>query len=435
VQASLHGGWKTFLAILGDFSQIHRMKIMHTGDWHLGKRLERFDRMDEHTAVMEEICQIAEAEAVDAVLVAGDLYDTFNPPTEAVQLLYRTLKRLARDGRRPVIAIAGNHDSPDRIEAPDPLASECGIIFAGYPQTHVRPFQLPGGMEVTRSAPGFIEVRIPSSPSPLRIILAPYPSESRLRMDLGSENLEATIRELLQGRWAELAGQYCDGQGVNILLGHLFMVSQGEAAPDEHAEEEKSIGPASMVFTQNLPQGIQYAALGHIHSFLTMTGGPCPAVYSSSTLPFSFPKRGENADAGTRNVVIIEGEPGQALRYRPVRLSAGRKLYRRLFPSTEAALGWLRENPECFAEISIETEHYISAEERRQIMAAHQRVVGPIPVFRNQERKNEANPRAIDRSKAREDLFRDYFVHVKGVEASEEMIALFREVAGREVAE
>ena len=100
------------------------MKILHTSDWHLGKRLEEFSRLEEQKAVMQEICEIAEREQADAVIVAGDLFDTFNPPTEAIDLLYKTLKRLTANGRRPVIAIAGNHDSPDRIEAPDPLARD-----------------------------------------------------------------------------------------------------------------------------------------------------------------------------------------------------------------------------------------------------------------------------------------------------------------------
>jgi len=107
------------------------MKILHTSDWHLGKRLENFSRLDEQIAVLDEICTIADKENIDAVLVAGDLFDTFNPPTEAVELFYRSLKKLSKNGSRPVIAIAGNHDSPDRIESPDPLARECGIIFAG----------------------------------------------------------------------------------------------------------------------------------------------------------------------------------------------------------------------------------------------------------------------------------------------------------------
>jgi exonuclease SbcD len=64
------------------------MRILHTADWHLGKRIDDFPRLEEQQAVMQEICEIADREEADAVLVAGDLFDTFNPPTEAVDLLY-----------------------------------------------------------------------------------------------------------------------------------------------------------------------------------------------------------------------------------------------------------------------------------------------------------------------------------------------------------
>ena len=118
------------------------MKILHTADWHLGKRLENFSRLDEQKLVMKELVDIANAEQVDLVLVAGDLFDNFNPSTEAVELFYKTLKQLSDNGKRPVIAIAGNHDSPDRIDAPDPLARECGIILIGHPNAEVPCFEL-----------------------------------------------------------------------------------------------------------------------------------------------------------------------------------------------------------------------------------------------------------------------------------------------------
>ena len=123
------------------------MRILHTSDWHLGKRLDDFSRLDEQREVLNEIIEIANEQDVDAVLIAGDLFDTYNPPTEAVDLFYRSLKRLTNNGSRPVIAIAGNHDSPDRIESPDPLARECGIVFIGYPNTVVPPFELESGFK------------------------------------------------------------------------------------------------------------------------------------------------------------------------------------------------------------------------------------------------------------------------------------------------
>ncbi|SEU13316.1 Exodeoxyribonuclease I subunit D, partial [Draconibacterium orientale] len=180
------------------------MKILHTSDWHLGKKLDDFSRMEEQQAVLQEICEIADHEQADAVLVAGDLFDTFNPPTEAVDLLYKTLKRLTQNGRRPVIAIAGNHDSPDRIEAPDPLARECGIIFAGYPNSRIASFELESGMKVLNSEDGFLEVQLPETPVPLRILLTPYANEYRLKTCLEVENSEDELRAVLQKKWEAL---------------------------------------------------------------------------------------------------------------------------------------------------------------------------------------------------------------------------------------
>ena len=71
------------------------MKILHTADWHLGKKLDRFSRLEEQTAVMDELLNLAEQQQVDLVLVAGDLFDSFYPSTAAIDLFYKSLKRLA----------------------------------------------------------------------------------------------------------------------------------------------------------------------------------------------------------------------------------------------------------------------------------------------------------------------------------------------------
>ena len=150
------------------------MKILHTADWHLGKRLDSFSRLEEQKIVLDEICIIADEQAVDAVIIAGDLFDAFNPPVEAIELLYKTLKRLTNNGKRPVIAIAGNHDSPDRIDSPEPLARECGIVFMGYPNTEIKTIELENGFEITKTDKGFIELNLPEHNYPLRIIATPY---------------------------------------------------------------------------------------------------------------------------------------------------------------------------------------------------------------------------------------------------------------------
>jgi exonuclease SbcD len=133
---------------------------------------------------------------------------------------------LTNGGRRPVIAIAGNHDSPDRIEAPDPLARECGIIFAGYPNTLVPLFELETGVKITNIEEGFIELMIPGKDFPVRIMLTPYANEFRLKQFLNAEDSDSELRKVLQNHWQNLADKYCDNKGVNILISHLFMIKK-----------------------------------------------------------------------------------------------------------------------------------------------------------------------------------------------------------------
>ena len=86
------------------------MRILHTSDWHLGKTLEGHDRHDEQVRFCDNLIDLVEENNVDLVLVAGDIYDSYNPPSSAESLFYRTIERLAKDGARPVFIIAGNHD-------------------------------------------------------------------------------------------------------------------------------------------------------------------------------------------------------------------------------------------------------------------------------------------------------------------------------------
>ena len=156
------------------------MKILHTADWHLGKKLDRFSRLEEQILVLEEIIEIADEKSVDLVLIAGDLFDNFNPSVEAIELFYKTLKRLTSNGKRPVIAISGNHDSPYLIDSPDPLARECGIILIGHPNAKVQSIELEH-FKITNSAAGFFELQLKNQNFPVRILHTPYASEVRLK--------------------------------------------------------------------------------------------------------------------------------------------------------------------------------------------------------------------------------------------------------------
>ena len=305
------------------------MKILHTADWHLGKRLNEFSRIEEQREVLDEICTIAEQEEVDAILIAGDLYDTFNPTNEAGELFYKTLHRLSAGGKRAVIGIAGNHDSPDRVEAPDPLARACGIILSGRPKSVVKECCLETGLEVLRSEPGFVEIKLPNTPYPLRLLLTPYANEATLREHLGEEDKEEELRQTLQHHWQSLADRYCDDKGVNMLMAHLYVMEKGGPAPEEDMEGEKPIlhmGGAQAVYTENFPSQMQYVALGHLHRYQFVSKKPCPVVYSSSPLAYSFSEAHQ-----PKHIMIVDAQPGQPVECHPIRLQKGRTLVRKEF--------------------------------------------------------------------------------------------------------
>lgn len=403
------------------------MKILHTADWHLGKRLEQFSRLEEQKEVLDELCALAEAEQVDAVLVAGDLFDTFNPSAEAQELLYRTLHRLADDGRRAVVAIAGNHDSPDRINAPDALAKASGILLVGYPNAPITPFETRQGVRVTRADHGFVELQLPKSTTPLRLLLTPFANELRLKTFLGVEQSEESLRQLLQSHWQDLADRYCDEQGVNVLVTHLYVMDQHDPTPPEEPDDERPIlhiGGAQAIYTQNVPPQLQYVALGHLHRYQVVSEQPCPVVYSSSPLAYSFSEAHQ-----TKYVVVIEAKAGQPIQLRPIALTRGKKLRRGTFSDITSAIAWLQTYPNDLMELTLESDSYLEVVDKKRLMEAHDGLVQIIPRVRGLDQTTTAAQ--IDLQMSMEALFVSYFKSKNNTqEPSEGLMAVFKEVLG-----
>ncbi|MBL3549763.1 exonuclease SbcCD subunit D [Chryseobacterium sp. KMC2] len=398
------------------------MKILHTADWHLGKRLDRFSRLEEQILVMEEIIGIADEENIDLVIVAGDLFDNFNPGVEATELLYKTLKRLSQNGKRPVIAISGNHDSPNLIDAPDPLARECGIILIGHPKAEVIPFETEH-FKILNSREGFIELAIQNINFPVRVLHTPYANEIRLKEYFG-ENKEEEINKVLSQMWKNLADEFCDEQGINLLTAHLYMNKRGaEILEEPEGEKPIKIGNADLIYSDAIPEQIQYTALGHLHSFQNIGTSEKPVVYSSSPLCYSFSEAGQ-----TKYVSIVEAFPGKNISFEKKALKNGRTLVRKSFTSVEDTVRWLNENPNTFIELTLESETFLTADERKMIYQSHSGIVHLIPKIKNSEMTGQEHYE-INLNQDIGVLFKDYFKSKNGgQEANEELMDLFNEI-------
>ncbi len=260
------------------------MRILHTSDWHLGKNLEAFSRIEEQEKFLEDLEQIVEEKDIDLILVAGDIYDTSNPPSRAERLFYSSVKRLSKGGQRPIIVIAGNHDNPDRLSAANPLAYDHGVILLGRPKDSVD-IGTYGDFEVVDSGEGFLEIDLRGER--VIIITLPYPSEQRLNEVVCDEMKEEARRQSYSERigeiFADLSQKYREDT-INLAVSHLFVMGGEES----DSERPIQLGGSLAVDVNHLPQDAHYVALGHLHKPQKVAGsGKLNAYYSGSPIQYS----------------------------------------------------------------------------------------------------------------------------------------------------
>lgn len=221
------------------------MKIVHTADWHLGKLVQGVYMTDDQAFVLEQLLRDIEEERPDVVIIAGDLYDRAVPPAEAVQLLDRTLEALVLRLRVPVLAVAGNHDSPSRLDFGSRIMRAAGLHIAGELTLPIAPI-------VLRDEAGEVHFH-----------LVPYAEPGKVRYLLGDEEIR-THDEAMRGLVAHIAAGL-DPQARHVFVGHAFVTPRGE--PQEgtsDSERPLSIGGAEHVNAAYFAP-FHYTALGHLH--------------------------------------------------------------------------------------------------------------------------------------------------------------------------
>lgn len=282
------------------------MRFLHTSDWHVGKQLRNHKRDDEHLAALEEMLGIAKQEAVDCVLVAGDVFDTGVPTPEAERIVFHVLGELA-EAHIPTVVIAGNHDHPRRWNAYAPVFRRLGIHVLGEP--------------VPADEGGAIEIPSRNGSETAVIAALPWVTERKVRdfeslMVQGKERLD--YAEGVSSMVAHLCQSFRPDT-VNIFLAHLLLENVKTGGP-ESGEREIHMGDTYVVRSQRLPPGIQYAALGHVH--MPQEFALANAYYCGSLLQCDFGEAGQ-----TKAVNIVEVAPGRKAKVTPVPLTAPKRLY------------------------------------------------------------------------------------------------------------
>lgn len=280
------------------------MRLLHTGDWHVGRLMRGRSRLDEHRAVLAEMVEVAAERDVDLVVVAGDLFDVASPAPEAERLVYQALLDLAADGRQ-VLVVAGNHDSPRRLQAVAPLA--------GLGRVHVVPYVVAPGQ-------GGLDELVLRGGDVVRLATLPWLSkryvvdaDALLRRDADEHQL--AYQDRVRAVVAALCAPF-RADTVNLVVGHIHALGGLLGGGEREAHTVLDYAVPATAF----PPTAGYVALGHLHRAQRIAG-PAPTWYPGSPLQLDF---GEEAD--TKGVLVVEVGVGTPAAVEAVPLRRGRRL-------------------------------------------------------------------------------------------------------------
>ncbi|WP_409293005.1 exonuclease SbcCD subunit D [Peribacillus sp. SCS-37] len=233
------------------------MKFIHTADWHLGKIVHGIHMTEEQRGMLMQFIQLVEEEQPDAVVIAGDLYDRSVPPTEAVELLDEILYKINVEMKIPIVAIAGNHDSAERLSFGTSWYRESRLFIQGKLSRNLDPVQIGG----------------------VNFYSIPYAEPGMVRHLLEDDSIHShqDAMKALIGR----IEKQLNTREPNVLVGHAFVL--GGKVSD--SERNLSVGGSGCV-SSGLFECFDYTALGHLHSPDAISH---PKVfYSGSLMKYSF---------------------------------------------------------------------------------------------------------------------------------------------------
>lgn len=399
------------------------MRILHTGDWHLGKNLEGASRMDEQELFLNDFVDIVEKNKVDLVIIAGDVYDNSNPPARAEKMFYDTLKKLSKNGERLILVIAGNHDNPERLVAAGPLAMEHGIIMSGTPKTVIQCGEY-GQHKVINSGEGFIEVEINNEKAV--ILTVSYPSEKRLNEVLygemdSDEDRVKTYGERIKLLFDSLEKNY-RSDTINLVVSHLFAMGSEEGG----SERSIQLGGSYIVNGSCFPKEAQYIALGHVHKPQIVPGTNKKARYSGS--PLHYNKKEINI---TKKCFIIDVKANEECVVNEIELKVYKPIEIWKCESISDAIDKCEENKgrNCWVYLEVKCDRYIREDEIKKMKGIKKDILEIIPKLQSDEEDESA---VIIQEKSFEEIFREFYKKERNIEADDEVVNLLLKLVSEE---
>lgn len=238
------------------------MRILHTADWHLGKIVNGIHMTEDQSYILDKLIDVIRDVKPDVLIIAGDIYDRAIPPKEAVELLNEVLSTIHSEFQIPILAISGNHDSPDRLDFASSLLSKQNVfIQAKYFKNHNA-------------------VTLFDEYGPVHFHLIPYLEPEEVKEVFNNDNIkthEDAMKEIV-----DFIEQKYDMSERNVFVGHAFL--QGGMESD--SEERLSMLGGAPYVPAELFEKFTYTAMGHLHQAQRITQDYIR--YSGSILKYSF---------------------------------------------------------------------------------------------------------------------------------------------------
>lgn len=380
------------------------MKIIHTGDWHIGKIVNEFSMLDEQKYILEQLISIIDNEKPDAIIIAGDIFDRSIPPVEAVELVDQVFSRLLLEMKIPVLAIAGNHDSAERLSFASRILTNHGLHIAGI---------FDGGVPC---------ITLQDSSGPVNFYMLPYTDPRNVRHLY--DDMQISTHDDAMKRIIDRLGQAYNFSERNIMITHGYITHMGRQAEIlSESERPLSIGGTDFVSSDYFSM-FNYTALGHLHA--PQRAGSENIRYSGSLLKYSFSEVNQK-----KGITIVELDREGTAAVRHIELIPKRDMRIIKGPIDELI------NPGVYQNANAEDYIYAVLTDRGELIdpmsklrSVYPNIMGLSKESGIQREDTRTSASEGYKSKSRLELFKEFYSAIQGEPLSEKAAAVMERIIG-----
>lgn len=389
------------------------MKIIHTGDWHIGKIVNEFSMIEDQRYILEQLVKLIEEEKPHALVIAGDLYDRSIPPVEAVELLDEVFSKILLELRTPILAIAGNHDSAERLSFGSRIFTNHGLHIAGIFDKEVK------------------KVSLQDENGEVCFYLVPYGDPREIRHILQDEDISSHDDAMKKITDRIKASRLKNEKSVLIAHGYVTFMKEialdseeeGYRAGLEISDSERplSIGGTDLISGEHF-EGFTYTALGHLHG--PQKVGSDRIRYSGSLLKYSF---SETKHKKGVTVVEIDDKGEVVVNHKELLPRRDMRLIRGPLAQLISTEVYSKENVEDYI-YAVLTDEEELIDPISKLRAVYPNIMGLHREDNSSRENSRTSASSGYKDKSKMQLFEEFYKSIVGRELTEDKLNLVKEV-------